>query len=70
MSASRLERYYTPQEVAVMLKVSVDTVLRRFSEVEGVIDFGSSEKMHKRRYRLLRIPESVLNRFLAKKRVA
>jgi hypothetical protein len=34
-----------------------------------VIDLGSPETRHKRRYRVLRIPEAVLNCFLHKKQV-
>lgn len=68
--ASAVERYYSPEEIAELLNVSTDTVLRRFSSEQGVVDLGSPEKMHKRRYRVLRIPESVLVRYLAKRRVA
>ena len=67
---SVLEEYLTPAEVAEILKVSLNTVIRRFENVAGVIDLGSEEKMHKRRYRTLRIPRSVLNRFIAENRVA
>jgi Helix-turn-helix domain len=65
-----LEEYLTPAEVAEILKVSLNTVIRRFENVPGVIDLGSTENMHKRRYRTLRIPRSVLNRFVAENRVA
>jgi Helix-turn-helix domain len=65
-----LEEYLTPAEVAEILKVSLNTVIRRFENVPGVIDLGSTEKMHRRRYRTLRIPRSVLNRFVAENRVA
>ena len=65
-----LEEYLTPAEVADILKVSLNTVIRRFENVPGVVDLGSEEKMHRRRYRTLRIPRSVLNRFIAENRVA
>jgi hypothetical protein len=65
-----LEEYLTPAEVAKILKVSLNTAIRRFENVTGVIDLGNPEKMHKRRYRTLRIPRSVLNRFIANNRVA
>ena len=35
--------YYSPQEVAEMLHVSTKTVVRRFSEVPGVVDIGTPE---------------------------
>ena len=53
-----------------MLKASPDMVSRRFEKEPGVIDLGAPERLHKRRYRVLRIPAAVLNRFLHKKRVA
>jgi len=40
-----------------------------FEEESGVIDLGAPELMHKRRYRLLRIPGSVLNRVLQKRQI-
>lgn len=59
---------YTPAEVAAVLKVSEDTIIRRFGDRPGVIDLGSPElvgrRKGKRRYRLLRIPQNVLDRFL------
>ena len=61
--------FFTVQEVAKMLKISPDTVSRRFEKESGVIDLGTPERLHKRRYRVLRIPAAVLNRFLHKKRV-
>ena len=64
------QEFFTVSEVAKMLKVSPDTVSRLFENEPGVIDLGSPERLHKRRYRVLRIPAAVLNRFLHKKRVA
>ncbi len=63
------QEFFTVVEVAKMLKVSGDTVRRRFENEPGVIDLGAPER-YKRRYRVLRIPAAVLNRFLHKKRVA
>jgi len=62
--------FFTIAEVARMLKVSPDTVSRRFEHEPGVIDLGLPERRHKRRYRVLRIPAAALNRLLHKKRVA
>jgi hypothetical protein len=56
----------TVKDVAIILKVAEDTVVRRFSKVKGVIDLGTGETRHKRRYRVLRIPKSVVEAHLAK----
>jgi hypothetical protein len=64
------QEFFTVGEVAKLLKVSPDTVTRHFGKEPGVIDLGAPERLHKRRYRVLRIPSAVLNRFLNKKRVA
>jgi len=53
-----------------MLGVSTDTVRRMFADESGVIDFGRHEATRgKRRYRLLRIPQSVLDRVVNGRRV-
>ncbi len=54
----------TVSEVAEILGVGYDTVVRRFSKVKGVIDLGSPETPKRRRYRVLRIPKSVVEKFL------
>jgi hypothetical protein len=54
----------TVEEVAQILGVSPDTVTRRFAKVKGVIDLGSPETPKRRRYRVLRIPKSVVEKFL------
>jgi hypothetical protein len=64
------QEFFTVDEIAKMLKLSRDAVSRRFEKEPGVIDLGAPERLHKRRYRVLRIPTAVLNRFLHKKRVA
>jgi len=56
----------TVAQVAAVLKVSEDTVVRRFHKVKGVIDLGSSESRDRRRYRVLRIPVAVVEGHLAK----
>ena len=63
------DELYSVAEVAARLKISVDKVARLFEDEPGVIDLGAPELMHKRRYRILRIPGSVLNRFLQKRRI-
>jgi hypothetical protein len=66
---------HTPAEVAALLKVSEDTVIRRFGDLPGVIDLGSPELVgrktgRKRRYRIIRIPRAVLDRFIVEHRIA
>ncbi len=55
----------TVKDVAEVLKVSEDTVVRRFAKMKGVIDLGVGESRHKRRYRVLRIPVTVVEKHLA-----
>jgi hypothetical protein len=62
--------WLTPQEVALELRVSTDTVMRRFATKPGVIDVGMPEACHRRRYRALRIPRHTLDRFIQESRVA
>jgi hypothetical protein len=50
--------------VAAILKVSPDTVVRRFSKMKGVVNLGSEETRGKRRYRVIRIPTHVLERYV------
>jgi hypothetical protein len=61
-----LTEMYTATEVAEMLKISRDTVIRWFRGRPGVIDLGSPEdvRKRKRRYAILRIPRVELERFL------
>ena len=54
----------TISEVAEILGVGEDTVTRRFAKAKGVIDLGSPETPKRRRYRVLRIPKAVVEKFL------
>jgi hypothetical protein len=56
----------TTKDVADGLQISQDAVARRFAKVEGVIDLGSS-KLGTRRYRVLRIPKEIVERYLTRK---
>ena len=56
------ERHYTPQELAVTWGVSVQTIRDVFRNEEGVLKLGSNGTRTKRRYKTLRIPESVARR--------
>lgn len=65
------EQFFTVSEVAEKLKVSNETVSRWFENRRGVIVLGSAqESRFKRKYRTIRIPESVLNRFVSERAVA
>jgi hypothetical protein len=61
--------YLTSQEVALILKVSTDTIIRKFEKRKGVLDLGSGEGRFKRRYRVLRIPRETLAEFIVETRV-
>ena len=63
------ESFYTVAEAAQILKVSADKVTRMFEDEPGVVDLGSPEESHKRRYRVLRIPYAVFARVIHKRRV-
>jgi hypothetical protein len=64
------EQFRTVAEVAQMLGVSKDTVRRLFADEPGIIDLGRHETAQgRRRYRVLRIPASVLDGVVNRKRV-
>lgn len=56
------ERFYTVAEIAEVWKLSPDKVRRLFDGEPGVLVFESSSAFSKRRYRTLRIPQSVFER--------
>lgn len=64
-----ISEYFTPQETAEILKVSTDTVIKRFEHRSGVINLGTSESRLKRRMRMLRIPREVLEAYIIETRV-
>jgi hypothetical protein len=57
----------TVAEVAQVMRCSDDAVVRRFAKMPGVIDLGRAETRNKRRYRVLRIPKAVVEKFLSTK---
>jgi hypothetical protein len=57
----------TVAEVAGFMKMSDDAVTRIFAKVPGVIDLGRAETRGKRQYRVLRIPKTVLEKYLTAK---
>jgi hypothetical protein len=56
-----LERHYNVKEVAALWKLSCDTVREMFINEPDVTVIGR-QRAHKRHYRTLRIPESVVIR--------
>ena len=57
-----IERHFSVSEVAAMWNLSVDAVRKLFRNEPGVLVVGVVQKCGKRRYRTLRIPESVVAR--------
>jgi hypothetical protein len=57
-----LEQHYTPAQLAKCWGLSDDFVRALFRGEEGVMVIDRPEKMHKRGYINLRIPESVAER--------
>jgi hypothetical protein len=55
------ERHYTPEQVAELWGVHPDTVRRLFAGRDDVLKLGTGESS-RRRYTILRIPESTLHR--------
>lgn len=53
---------YTVAEVAALMGLSGSTVTRLFEHEPGVIILKRPERMHKRRYRSIRIPRAVYER--------
>lgn len=56
------ERHYSLAELAEMWSLSTDTVRRIFEEEPGVLVFENPIRSSPRRFRTLRIPESVAER--------
>jgi hypothetical protein len=56
------ERHFTPDELAQLWSVSVDSIRRIFRDEPGVLKMGDKNPKHKRQYLTLRIPESVAER--------
>ena len=56
------ERLWTPKEIAEQWRVSIDTVRRVFEQEPDVLILPQRAAKQKRRYRTIRIPNSVLVR--------
>jgi hypothetical protein len=63
------EQFLSIAEVADMLNISRDTVRRMFGSEPGVINVGPRH-VAGRRYRILRIPRSVLNSVMAAREIS
>lgn len=57
----------TVKDVAQVMRCSQDKVVRVFARMDGVIDLGRAENLSRRRYRVLRIPKEVVERYLTKR---
>lgn len=64
------EKHYTPSELAEMWSLSADTVRRMFEDEQGVLVFENPVRSSSRRFRTLRIPESVAQRVYSRLTVA
>jgi hypothetical protein len=51
----KLDKLYTPSEVAAILNVSYDTAVRRMQSMKGCVDMGTQTKRYKRGKKMLRI---------------
>jgi hypothetical protein len=56
------EKHYAPAELGDLWNLSADTVRRMFENEPGVLVFENPERSSHRRFRTLRIPESVAAR--------
>jgi hypothetical protein len=57
LSVHATERHYRPEDIAELWQLDVSTVRKIFRDVPGVLKHGDE------RYRTLRIPQSVLDRY-------
>jgi len=64
------EKHYSVIEIANLWALSEKTVRKIFEREPGVIHWCTEEKLHKRGYRTLRVPETVLYRVHRKLRRA
>jgi hypothetical protein len=64
------EKHYSVIEIAKLWALSEKTVRKMFEREPGVIHWSTDERLHKRAYRTLRVPETVLHRVHRKLRRA
>ena len=56
------EKHFTPQQIAGLWGRSDEFIRKLFQDEPGVQKVDRSERMHKRRYATMRIPQSVIIR--------
>lgn len=61
-AASAMEKHYSVEQIGDLWGLSTRTVRKLFEDEPGIIVFGNTGSLKKRRYLTLRIPESVLLR--------
>jgi hypothetical protein len=66
-SSTMSDKLLTVRDVATILQCGEDSVIRRFAKMPGVIDLGKPETRSRRRYRVLRIPKAVVEKYLTTK---
>jgi hypothetical protein len=64
------ERFWTPKEIAEQWQVGIDTVRRAFEHEPDVFIVPHTSSPQKRRYRTMRIPDSVLLRVQKRRSLA
>jgi len=57
-----IEKHYSLEQIGELWGLSTRTVRKMFEKEPGIIVFGNTGSLKKRRYLTLRIPESVLLR--------
>ena len=61
-AAPVFEKHYSVKELAELWNLSERTIRRMFTGEPGVVEWGTDERRRKRRYKTVRIPESVARR--------
>jgi hypothetical protein len=61
-SDKAMEKHYSLEQIGELWGLSTRTVRKMFENEPGIIVFGNTGNLRKRRYLTLRIPESVLFR--------
>jgi hypothetical protein len=59
-----MSEFLTTEQVARITKLSTTTVIRKFSQLPGVVNLGSDETLHKRRFGVFRYPRHVIEKRL------
>jgi hypothetical protein len=64
------EQFFTPDELAKLLKLHPSTIRRLFVDEPGVLRYGHAGLHGKKQYFSLRIPASVVQRVVGRMRVS